>query len=430
MRNRKLWVSVLAAVLALVMLLSLVASIIPTLVNADDWDDKSSSEMKDIIKELEAEKGQIQDQIDALQDRLDANMSEMERIVAEKDIVDQEIALMHQQIEKVNQQLNAYNLLIADKQEELDEALAHQEVLRQKNKARIRAMEERGSINYWSVLFQANSFSDLLDRVNMVDEIAASDQRRLNEMRDAAEVVAQAQEALEAQRQELVAVREELNQTQVVLESKRAESDALLVELNAMGEAYEQEILAGEDELELLLGEIAKAEDAYDEAKDREYQQWLSTSKVTTKPTTKPGTSDSTPPPANPGGWVRPVKGGTLTSPYGWRVHPVYGTWKFHSGVDIGIAKGTPIYASRSGTVTTATYSSSAGNYVTINHGDGFSTSYLHMTHYIVSKGQTVSAGQVIGYVGSTGVSTGPHLHFTIYYKGETVNPCDYLNLY
>ena len=82
------------------------------------------------------------------------------------------------------------------------------------------------------------------------------------------------------------------------------------------------------------------------------------------------------------------------------------------------------------GTVTTTSYNNSAGYYVTINHGDGFSTSYLHMTHYIVSEGQRVSAGQVIGYVGSTGVSTGPHLHFTIYYNGATVNPANYINFY
>ena len=98
--------------------------------------------------------------------------------------------------------------------------------------------------------------------------------------------------------------------------------------------------------------------------------------------------------------------------------------------MDLAAPQGTPIYATRSGTVTTATYNSSAGYFVTINHGDGFSSSYLHMTHYIVKAGQSVKAGEVIGYCGSTGTSTGPHLHFTLYYNGSTVNPANYINLY
>ncbi len=98
----------------------------------------------------------------------------------------------------------------------------------------------------------------------------------------------------------------------------------------------------------------------------------------------------------------------------------------FHTGVDLGAAEGTPIYATRSGTVTTATYSDVYGNYVTINHGDGYSSLYGHMTHYVVSAGEYVSQGEVIGYVGSTGPQV-PHLHFTIYYNGSTVNPMDYI---
>ena len=109
----------------------------------------------------------------------------------------------------------------------------------------------------------------------------------------------------------------------------------------------------------------------------------------------------------------------------------MYGTWKFHSGVDLAGPQGTPIVATRDGTVTMAKtgYNGGNGNYVTINHGDGFSSSYLHMLeNRQVSKGQSVKAGQIIGYMGSTGISTGPHLHFTIYYNGATVNPASYLS--
>ena len=178
-----------------------------------------------------------------------------------------------------------------------------------------------------------------------------------------------------------------------------------------------------EDEAEDLLKEIAKKEQEYNQKKKEEQA-------AASKPSGGTSSGGAMPPAHVVDGitWVMPCKYNRFSSPYGWRIHPVYKTWKFHSGVDLGAPSGTPIYASRSGTVTTAKYNSSAGYYVTVNHGDGFSTSYLHMTHYIVGVGDYVKAGQVIGYVGSTGVSTGPHLHFTVYYNGETVNPANFIN--
>ena len=125
--------------------------------------------------------------------------------------------------------------------------------------------------------------------------------------------------------------------------------------------------------------------------------------------------------------WRRPCSWIKLTSPYGYRTHPTTGQWKFHNGVDLANNQGTPIYAARSGKVTVATYGGTYGYYVTINHGDGYSSLYAHMTHYVVSKGDTVSKGQVIGYMGSTGRSTGPHLHFSIFYNGSSVNPMNYI---
>ena len=107
----------------------------------------------------------------------------------------------------------------------------------------------------------------------------------------------------------------------------------------------------------------------------------------------------------------------------------MYGYKKFHYGIDLAASSGTPIVATRAGTVTTAKYSSSAGYYVTLDHGDNFSSQYMHMTHYIVKKGDKVSAGQVIGYVGSTGASTGPHLHFGILSNGSYVNPAKYIDI-
>ena len=116
-----------------------------------------------------------------------------------------------------------------------------------------------------------------------------------------------------------------------------------------------------------------------------------------------------------------------MTDPYGYRTNPITGNYQLHNGIDLAANRGTPIYAAKTGTVSTAASGYGWGNYVVINHGDGYSTLYAHQDYYIVSEGDTVTQGQVIGYVGSTGNSTGPHLHFTIYYNGSTVNPAGYI---
>ena len=426
MQKRKLVVSILAGILALVMILTLLGGFLPTFVSAAE----SSSEIQKQIEELEEQKKEIDAKIKEYENQLSDNLDEMSEIVQQKNLIDQEIFMLYEQIANINEQISAYGVLIADKQEELNKAEQRFEDLSEKNKERIRAMEEEGELSYWSVLFEANSFSDLLDRLNMIQEIADADQRRLRELNKAASAVADAKKALENERVALEITKDELGDSQLVLEEKRAEADALLMELIATGEEYEALLDEAEQDVENLLDEISQKEVEYDEAKDREYQQWLSTS---IPPTTKPpvytgGTAGS----ANTVGgitWLIPCTYTRFSSPFGYRIHPVYGDWRFHSGVDLAAPSGTPIIATRSGRVTVADYSWSGGYYVTINHLDGYESKYLHMTHYIVSPGDYVNAGQMIGYVGSTGTSTGPHLHFSIYYNGTAVNPANYINI-
>ncbi len=430
MKNRKKWVSIMAGIMAAIMLLSLILSLIPTNVSA-----ASSSEIKKQIAELKNQKKELESQMKDVQNQVDENEDEISNLVNQKNAIDQEIFLLYEQIENINQQLSAYALLIADKQGELDDARTHLDALTAKNKERIRAMEEDGEISYWSVLFKASDFSDLLDRLSMVQEIAAADHRRLQEMNAAAEEVATAQTALSAEKEELEVVRAEMDAAQVVLDEKRAEADALLVELVDKG--YELEALYAEMEAEeeSVLDEIAQKEKEYNEAKRQEWIQYMSTY-VTQAPATQPGSSGGTSSSGgssggsvSSGGWLRPCAYSCVSSPFGNRDAPTAGASTNHQGVDLAAPEGTPIYASRTGVVTVATYGKSAGYYVTINHGDGFSSVYMHMTRYTVSKGQAVSAGQVIGYVGSTGVSTGPHLHFGISYNGKYVNPAHYVAL-
>ncbi|MEE1036596.1 MAG: peptidoglycan DD-metalloendopeptidase family protein [Oscillospiraceae bacterium] len=376
----------------------------------------SAASSKEIQKELDALKGEnkeIQAQINEIQGKYDANANEMRDLVEQKNAIDQEIALLHNQVININEQITVYGQLIADAQDEMDVAQFILNGLNEKHKLRIRAMEEEGELTYWQVLFEANSFTDLLDRMNMMEEIAASDQHRLEEMRLAAKEVADAKTEMENGKEELETTRIQLDEAQENLNQKREESDEILRKLIEKQEEFQELLDESEAAQDDLMKEIAAKEK---ELKDAKYEERLAQLAL----------QGQNPP--SSAGWVTPVSGYTLTSPFGMRVHPVLGTARMHNGIDLACPQGTPIYATRAGRVTTASYQAGgAGNYVSINHLDGFSSIYMHMTHYVVYPGQNVAQGQLIGYVGSTGISTGPHLHFGISYAGTYVNPLAYI---
>ena len=459
MKNRNRLVSILAGLMAVIMLLTLLVGILPVSASA-----KSSKEIKEEIKALKGDQSAIWAELDALKGEQDANWESIEEMVEHKNNIDQQIGLLYTEIENINTQIRSYSELIAANQEELDAAEAKLAELNEKNKERIQAMEEEGEISYWSVLFKAKSFTDLIDRLNMMAEIHEADQRRMCELSDAANAVAEARTALATEKTALEESRVALKESQTELDAKRAEADELLAELNkdkraldameADYEAEEAELSAQIAAAEVEYTKALKAEEearrkAEEERKRKEEEE----KKKQEEADKKPGNSGSNNGGSNNGGsnnggsnnggsndsgstgggfvsgesWRRPCSWIKLTSPYGYRTHPTTGQWKFHNGVDLANNQGTPIYAARSGKVTVATYGGTYGYYVTINHGDGFSSLYAHMTHYIVSKGQTVKKGDVIGYMGSTGRSTGPHLHFSIFYNGSSVNPMNYI---
>ena len=395
-------------ILCLALALVLLVSALPVSVFA-----ASSAEIQKELDSLKAENKEIQRQIDGIQSQYDAAYSDMADVVAQKEAIDQEITLLNTKIETTNAQIAAYSQLIADTQDELDSADEALRALSYEHRERIRVMEEQGNLTYWQVIFQANSFTDLLDRITIVEEISAADRRRIEQMRIASDIVTATQMNLETEKQDLEAVRIQLAEDEALLAQRREASDALLVELEKKAEEFQ--ILLAESEVlqEELMQEIAAKEAELKEAKYDEELKRLA--------------MQGENPPSN-ATWITPVTGARLTSPFGQRLHPVLKVYRMHNGIDLAIAQGTPIYATRAGKVTRTAYQAGgAGNYVSINHLDGFASIYMHMTHYVVSAGQEVSAGQLIGYVGSTGLSTGPHLHFGISYAGTYVNPLAYI---
>lgn len=432
MKNRKRLVSVLAGVMAAVLLLTLLMSILPTFAGA-----ASSGEIRKQIIALQQERKEVQNQIADVKKQYKENENEIADLIAQKNVVDQEIQLLNTQIININEQISAYNLLIADKQDELDTAEDRLEALNQENKERIRTMEEEGEVSYWEVLFKANSFSDLLDRLNMVEEIAASDKRRLQELSDAANKVEEAQAELETEKGELETTKKDLDDTQAEMNEKSKESEALLQELLQKADdlqALEEECKEQEN---AFLKQIAAMEVQFNAAKQREWEAWKATSVPATTQAggtggsssggTSGGSGGSS---GGSGGWLVPCSYTSITSPFGNRNSPTSGASTYHQGVDLDTGTGDPVYASRAGVVTVAGWGNAAGNYVQINHQDGFSSIYMHLSSSCVSAGQIVSAGQLIGATGATGITTGDHLHFGISYNGVYVNPCNYVALY
>ena len=413
MKNRKRLQSILSLILAVVM----VVSVIPVTTQA-----KSSSEIKAEIDALENKKEEANQKLEELQTQLDENLGELEKIVAQKNLIDQEVFLLTEQVTAINAQISAYAELIADKQEEYDTAMENLALLQAQNKERIRAMEKNGKLSYWMVIFKANNFIDLLDRLKMVQELAKADQERMKKIGEAAEAVAEAKSELEGEKADLEETQAELKVKEEDLKKKQEEADAVLAELAAKGEEYMALVEAAEADRATLENQILEMEEEYDAAKEKEYQEWLAAN--------PPGGTAGVPNKVDGVEWLVPISYTHFSSPFGYRIHPIYGDWRMHYGVDLSAPQGTPIYASRNGVVNVASYEAGgAGYYVNIDHQDGFTTRYMHMTHYVVSAGQYVYAGQVIGYCGSTGASTGPHLHFSVYYNGTAVNPANYISI-
>ena len=373
----------------------------------------SSREIQEQIDALEEKNAAIQNEINAIQGQYNANFKDMQDMVAQKESIDQELTLLNSKVETTNQQISAYSQLIADTQEELEDAQLELRQLSEEHRQRVRVMEEQGNLTYWEVIFQANSFIDLLDRLTMVEEINAADRKRIQQMRIAADIVSATQLNLETEKSSLEQTRVQLAEDEEALAEKRKQSDELLHELEKKAEEFELLLAKSEELQEELMQQIAAKEKDLKEAK---YDEYLA--KLALQGENPPSSAT----------WITPVSGWRLSSPFGMRKHPVLGYSRMHNGIDMACAQGTPIYATRAGKVTRAAYQAGgAGNYVSINHLDGFASIYMHMTHYVVSAGQTVSQGQLIGYVGSTGISTGPHLHFGVSYAGTYVNPLAYI---
>ena len=354
----------------------------------------SSADIQDEIDDLNGQKTDIQSRIDELQARIDSLEFSEAGALEKKDVLDRKNDLAAQELDVLAEQIAIADGMIDSVQEDLDKARDKEAGQRQRWLGRLRAMEETSDVNYIEVLFDANSFSDLLTRLDMVGQVMEYD-----EDLEAAYIAAREDvEALEA-RAETLKTENELRKAEL-----QQKQEQLVADINAACEviASMQTNLA-DVKAALEAEEATKAELA---AIIEEKQQELEKAKAA-EGMAKPGSVSGT-------GFIWPSYTKWLTSYYGPRYLELYGYWRNHAGVDIGARYGSEIWAAQAGTVITANWYGGYGKCVMVMHDNGYTTVYGHMSSIAVYNGQTVAQGQVLGYVGSTGNSTGPHLHFEI----------------
>lgn len=376
------------------------------------------------LDQLEEEKQTIQSNKNEAGNKVSNLRKEKASWLEQKTALDEKNRLAQEEILNTQKQIEVLNEMIAEKQVEAEKAQAAADETLEIYKKRLRSMEENGTINtYFSVFTGASDFSEVLVRVDLMTEIMDHDKRieqNYKDARDAALLVKQEYETLHV---ELEAKTMELEKEIAQLEQEIEEANEIIAEIQAEIDKYEaiynaalQREYAVQNSINAIIADLKAAEEA---AKQPDFSPNEGN-------VSAPDTSTVT------DSYIWPLPSSkVVTSLFGNRVHPEYGTVKFHKGIDINASVGASIVAADGGTVVTVGNDPAGyGIYVAIYHSDGRSTLYAHMNAAAVSSGQTVSQGQVIGYAGSSGVSTGPHLHFEIAVDGALHNPLGYFSGY
>ena len=354
----------------------------------------SSEDIQDEIDELTGQQSDIQSQIDDMQSRIDGLEYQQAGVLEKKELLDRKNDLAAQELEVLQEQVAIADGMIAAVQEDLTQARAEESAQRERWLRRLRAMEETSSVSYIEVLFEATSFSDLLSRLDMVGEVMAYDE----DLEAAYTASRRKVEDLEARAETMLAENEQRRQD---VERKQAQ---LVADINAACDLIaSMEGNIADIRAALEVEEATKAELASIIAEKQEELEKAKAAEGTASPGSVTGS-----------GFIWPSYTKLLTSYYGPRYLELYGYTRMHAGVDIGASYGSQIWAAQAGTVITADWYGGYGKCVMVMHDNGYTTLYGHMSSIAVYNGQTVTQGQVLGYVGSTGNSTGPHLHFEI----------------
>ena len=365
---------------------------------------------KEKISALEEEKDRVEDKLSELEG-LKANTADY---VEE---LDRELTSLSTRITELSGQMEDKQTEIDATKVELEAAQKSEEEQYSSMKLRIKYMYEKGDTNFLDLIFEAESFSDMLNKAEYIQKVSDYDRKKLNEFVETKEMIAATELKLEGEYNELQGMKDET-------EAKKSSVDTLMADKKKELEEYNQRIAEAQSEIDEMQQAIAAEEaniaaiEAEIKRQEEEARKKAEAEGKTYEVQNISGISFTWPLPAS----------SRITSNFGGRSSPTEGASSNHQGIDVGAPEGSTIIAAASGTVVISTYSKSAGNYVMINHGGGVYTVYMHMSSIAVSSGQKVGMGDTVGYVGSTGYSTGPHLHFGVRVNGTYVNPLNYVS--
>jgi len=400
MNNRRV-VRIVAIILALIMLFSVFMIAINALT--------ASAVTQAEIDKLKAQKQEFQRQKREIQSRINTIEFEKMSEIARKQVLDDRIMLIGMEIDNIIETIEFYVTLISEKELEVIAAQEREDQQLYKYKKRVRDMEENGVISYLEIIFDSTDFADMLARLDFVGDIMHADEETYYDLK-------RAQEETEAAKERLEQTKLEMEEEKLLQESMQLELEERLDEANALIEAIEADL-----ESERAL----RAEVEADEEKiQREINKKVEELRRAQEAARAAAASSAASRVRGTGQLKWPVpSNGSVSSGFGMRMHPVYKVYRQHSGIDIPAKHGANVVAADTGTVITSAYNSSYGNYVVISHGNGVTTLYAHLSSRKVKENATVTKGDVIGLIGSTGVSTGPHLHFEVSVNGSRINP-------
>ncbi len=415
MRNRQRFIRGVALFLAALMLFSLVFAELGSVL--------ASATGQSELDRLEQEKEALRSEKLEAGNKAASLREQKAAWVEQKESLDEQNRLAQEEILNTQKQIELYDQMIAEKQVEAEEAQAAADAQLEVYKKRLRAMEENGQFNtYMSVLVGAEDFEALLTRVDTLSEIMEGDKRIEQAYKDTRDAAIQVKAEYEQLNVEMEAKKAELEAEVEKLEAEIAEADKMIAEIQKDIDKYTalyNQAAASEAGVRNQISSILAAIQA-----EQNNQQSGSDSSG--------NGSNASSAAQGTGNYTWPLPSSRLvTSLYGNRMHPELGYERFHSGIDINASVGAAVVAADTGTVILVGNDPSGyGNYLVINHGGGKTTLYAHMSAIAVSKGTAVTKGQTIAYAGSSGLSTGPHLHFEIQINGGTVNPLGYFSGY
>ena len=352
-----------------------------------------------LADDLEDQLADLQRQAEEQQAKTNEASAKVESVSERLRQIQEELRVATAEYKEVKGQLDSVEDKISDNTELLQKTEADLKVKNKKLQQRVRDIYINGQISYVDVLFGAKDFADLMTRMDVLKRIIKHDYDLIMKVKEEKATV---------------------ENTRAQLEKDKAEAEVLVADAQAKKAKVEDK----ESEQQVLLDQAIYDRDT----SERMYEEIMAASQEVANMIRRSHMSSAgySGAPAGAGGMIWPISG-PITSEFGWRTHPIFGTARFHSGLDIGGDYGMPIYAAASGTVIYAGWISGYGNAVIIDHGGGVTTLYGHNDSLNVSEGENVAQGQVIAMCGSTGNSTGPHCHFEVRENGEPVSPYGYL---